>query len=245
VIVIPAVDIRGGRCVRLREGRAEAETVFSDDPVEMARRWVREGAERLHVVDLDGAFAGAPRQSALIASLAAAVAPVPVQVGGGLRDLAAVEAVLASGVRWAVLGTRAVVDSVFLRAVCAAHGPRVIVAVDGRGQRVAVKGWTETLDETVNDVGKRAADAGAAALLFTDVSRDGTELGPNVEDTAALAAAVGVPVLASGGVGKVQHLERLARIPGVGGVVVGRALYTGAVELKQALAVVGSRAGLQ
>ena len=245
MIVIPAVDIRGGRCVRLREGRAEAETVFSDDPVEMARRWVREGAERLHVVDLDGAFAGAPRQSALIASLAAAVAPVPVQVGGGLRDLAAVEAVLASRARWAVLGTRAVVDSVFLKAVCAAHGPRIIVAVDGRGQRVAVKGWTETLDETVNGVGKRAADAGAAALLFTDVSRDGTELGPNIEDTAALATAVGVPVLGSGGVGKLEHLERLARVPGVAGVVVGRALYTGAVELKQALAVVGSRAGLQ
>jgi len=245
VIVIPAVDIRGGRCVRLREGRADAETVFSDDPVEMARRWVREGAQRLHVVDLDGAFAGTPRQSALIASLVAAVAPVPVQVGGGLRDLPAVRAVLASGARWAVLGTRAVVDSVFLEAVCAAHGAQIIVAVDGRGQRVAVKGWTETLDETVSEVGKRAADAGAAALLFTDVSRDGTELGPNVEDTAALAAAVGVPVLASGGVGKVEHLERLARIPGVGGVVVGRALYTGAVELKQALAAVGARAGLQ
>jgi len=134
---------------------------------------------------------------------------------------------------------------VFLEAVCAAHGAQIIVAVDGRGQRVAVKGWTETLDETVSEVGKRAADAGAAALLFTDVSRDGTELGPNVEDTAALAAAVGVPVLASGGVGKVEHLERLARIPGVGGVVVGRALYTGAVELKQALAAVGARAGLQ
>jgi phosphoribosylformimino-5-aminoimidazole carboxamide ribotide isomerase len=245
VIIIPAVDIRDGRCVRLREGRADAETVFSDDPVEMASRWVRAGAERLHVVDLDGAFAGMPRQSALVASVVAAVAPVPVQVGGGLRNRAAVEAVLASGARWAVLGTRAVVDATFLKEICDAYGPRIIVAVDGRGQRVAVKGWTETLDETVNDAAKRAADAGAAALLFTDVSRDGTELGPNVEDTATLAAAVSVPVLASGGVGSVEHLRRLARVPGVAGVVVGRALYTGAVELKQALAVVGSRAGLQ
>jgi phosphoribosylformimino-5-aminoimidazole carboxamide ribotide isomerase len=245
VIIIPAVDIRDGRCVRLREGRADAETVFSDDPVEMATRWVRAGAERLHVVDLDGAFAGMPRQSALIASVVAAVAPVLVQVGGGLRDRAAVEAVLASGARWAVLGTRAVVDAAFLKEICGAYGPRIIVAVDGRGQRVAVKGWTETLDETVSEAGKRAADAGAAALLFTDVSRDGTELGPNVEDTAALAATVSVPVLASGGVGSLEHLRRLARVPGVAGVVVGRALYTGAVELKQALAVVGSRAGLQ
>jgi phosphoribosylformimino-5-aminoimidazole carboxamide ribotide isomerase len=245
VIIIPAVDIRGGRCVRLREGRADAETVFSDDPLEMAARWVREGAERLHVVDLDGAFAGTPRQSALVASVVAAVAPVPVQVGGGLRDRAAVEAVLASGARWAVLGTRAVVDAAFLKEICAAYGPRIIVAVDGRGQRVAVKGWTETLDETMSEVAKRAADAGAAALLFTDVSRDGTELGPNVEDTAALAATVRVPVLASGGVGSVEHLQRLARAPGVAGVIVGRALYTGAVELKRALAVAGSRAGLQ
>ena len=245
MIIIPAVDIRGGRCVRLREGRADAETVFSDDPVEMATRWMRGGAERLHVVDLDGAFAGSPRQSALIASLVAAVAPVPVQVGGGLRDEAAVEAVLASGARWAVLGTRAVVDSAFLKSICAAHGAHIIVAVDGRGQRVAVRGWTETLDDTVIEVGKRAADAGAAALLFTDVSRDGTELGPNLDDTAALAASVSVPVLASGGVGSVEHLQRLARVSGVAGVIVGRALYTGAVELKQALAVAGSRVGLQ
>ena len=185
MIVIPAVDIRGGRCVRLREGRADAETVFSDDPVAMAMRWASEGAERLHVVDLDGAFAGAARQTTLVAAIAKAVAPVPVEVGGGLRDLAAVETVLAAGARWAVIGTRAALDPTFLRDVCRAYPDRIIIAVDARGTQVAVKGWTETSSETVVDVGRRAHAAGAAALLYTDISRDGMEQGPNLTDTAA------------------------------------------------------------
>jgi phosphoribosylformimino-5-aminoimidazole carboxamide ribotide isomerase len=236
VIVIPAVDLRGGRCVRLREGRADAETVFSDDPVAMATHWKSEGAERLHVVDLDGAFAGHPKQTALIAKIVAAVAPVPVEVGGGLRDLAAVDTVLETGARWAVIGTRAALDAAFLIEVCGRHPGRVIIAVDARGTHVAVKGWTETSGERVVDVGRRARDAGAAALLYTDVSRDGLEGGPNVDDTAALAAEVVMPILASGGVASVDDLVRLAQIPGVEGAVVGRALYTGAVNLRDALA---------
>jgi phosphoribosylformimino-5-aminoimidazole carboxamide ribotide isomerase len=235
MIVIPAVDLRGGRCVRLRQGRAEAETVFSDDPVAMARRWASLGARRLHVVDLDGAFAGAPRQTALIAEIVRAVAPTPVEVGGGLRDVAAVGSVLAAGAAWAVVGTRAALDPVFLKDVCRQHPRRVIVAVDGKGPKVAIKGWTETVEETVAEVGARAADAGAAALLYTDISRDGTERGPNLEDTAALASRAGLPVLASGGVGSLEDLRRLAGIPGVEGAVVGRALYTGAVDLAAAL----------
>ena len=236
MIVIPAVDLRDGRCVRLREGRAEAETVFSDDPVAMATRWASLGAERLHVVDLDGAFAGAPRQTALVAKIVAAVAPVPVEVGGGLRDVAAVEAALEAGARWAVVGTRAALDRAFLREVCRACPGRIIVAVDARGAQVAIKGWTEVVDETVTEVGRRAQEAGAAALLYTDISRDGTETGPNVEDTAALARAVAVPVLASGGVGRVEDITALAGIPRVAGVVVGRALYTGALTLPDAIA---------
>jgi phosphoribosylformimino-5-aminoimidazole carboxamide ribotide isomerase len=236
MIVIPAVDLRDGRCVRLREGRADAETVFSDDPVAMAMQWKSLGAERLHVVDLDGAFAGAPKQTALIARIVTAVAPMPVEAGGGLRDLVAVAAVLATGARWAVVGTRAALDAAFLAEVCQRHPGRVIVAVDARGTQVAVKGWTETSGERVVDVGQRARMAGAAALLYTDVSRDGMEGGPNVDDTAALAAAVALPVLASGGVASVDDLVRLAAIPGVEGTVVGRALYTGAVDLPAAMA---------
>jgi phosphoribosylformimino-5-aminoimidazole carboxamide ribotide isomerase len=238
VIVIPAVDLREGRCVRLREGRLDAETVFSDDPVAMAERWVTAGAERLHVVDLDGAFAGVPRQTALIAKIVEAVRPVPVQAGGGLRDLAALETVLDAGVTWTVLGTRAAVDAAFLAEAGRRFGERIIVAADARGDRVAIRGWTETGELTVVELGRRARDVGAVALLYTDVSRDGTGLGPNVEATAALAMAVGLPVLASGGVGAIDQLVTLARVPGVLGTVVGRALYTGAISLPDALAAV-------
>jgi phosphoribosylformimino-5-aminoimidazole carboxamide ribotide isomerase len=236
MILVPAVDVREGRCVRLRQGRADAETVFGADPVAAAAQWAALGAPRVHVVDLDGAFAGAPRQTALIARMIAAVAPVPVEVGGGLRDEAAIETVLAAGARWAVVGTRAALDPAFLREAGRRWPDRLVVAVDARGERVAVKGWTDTVDESLTDLGRRALDAGAAALLYTDVSRDGTGLGPNVETTAALARAVPLPVLASGGVGSVADLLALAAVPGVAGVVVGRALYTGAVDLREALA---------
>ncbi|HMH51808.1 MAG TPA: 1-(5-phosphoribosyl)-5-[(5-phosphoribosylamino)methylideneamino] imidazole-4-carboxamide isomerase [Candidatus Acidoferrum sp.] len=235
MIVIPAVDLRDGRCVRLREGRSDQETVFSDDPVAMALRWTSLGAARLHVVDLDGAFAGEPRQTALVAKIVSAVAPVAVEVGGGLRDLAAVDAALDTGACWAVVGTRAALDAVFLSEVCRRHPGRIIVAVDARGPRVAVKGWTEDSGQTVADVGARARDAGAAALLYTDVSRDGMEQGPNVDDTSALARTIDLPILASGGVAVLDDLRRLAAIPGVEGTVVGRALYTGAIDLREAV----------
>jgi phosphoribosylformimino-5-aminoimidazole carboxamide ribotide isomerase len=238
MIIIPAVDLRDGRCVRLREGRSDRETVFSDDPIAMALRWVSLGATRLHVVDLDGAFAGEPRQTALIAKIVAAVAPVPVEIGGGLRDPAAVEAALETGARWAVVGTRAALDAGFLADVCRRHPGRIVVAVDARGARVAVKGWTEVSEQTVTDVGMRAREAGAAALLYTDISRDGTEQGPNVDDTAALARAIDLPILASGGVATIDDLRRLAMIPGVEAKVVGRALYTGAIDLAGAISAI-------
>jgi phosphoribosylformimino-5-aminoimidazole carboxamide ribotide isomerase len=235
VIVIPAIDLRDGRCVRLRQGRSDQETVFSEDPVAMAVSWTRLGAARLHVVDLDGAFAGEPRQTALVAKIVAAVSPVPVQVGGGLRDLEAVALALEAGARWAIVGTRAALDPEFLREVCRTWPARVIVAVDGRGSGVAIRGWTEVASETVIDVGRRARDAAAAALLYTDVTRDGTGIGPNVDETARLARAVAVPVLASGGVARLDDLRRLAEVPGVEGCVVGHALYTGAIDLAEAL----------
>jgi phosphoribosylformimino-5-aminoimidazole carboxamide ribotide isomerase len=241
VIVIPAVDVRDGRCVRLREGRADAQTVFSDDPVATAQRWRDEGGERLHVVDLDGAFAGSPRQTALIARMVEAVAPLPVEVGGGLRDLPAIAAALETGARWAVVGTRAALDAAFLKDACREYPGRIIVAVDAKGPHVAVKGWTEVIEDTVLDVGRRAVDAGAAALLYTDVSRDGMESGPNVDDTATLARALPIPVLASGGVASVEDLVRLAAVPGIEGTVVGRALYTGAVDLREAVRRVAGR----
>jgi phosphoribosylformimino-5-aminoimidazole carboxamide ribotide isomerase len=239
MLVIPAVDLRDGRCVRLRQGRSDEATVFGDDPVAAAREWVAQGARRLHVVDLDGAFAGAPRQLALVAKIVAAVAPVEVEIGGGLRDVATVEAALDTGARWVVVGTRAALDPEFLGEICRSFPGRIVVAVDARGDRVAVKGWTEVAATTATELGLRARDAGAAALLYTDVSRDGTGDGPNVEATAALAQATRAPVLASGGVASVEHLRQLAAVSGVVGTVVGRALYTGSIRLRDAIEAVG------
>ncbi len=235
MMVIPALDLRGGRCVRLRQGRPEAETVFSDDPVAVARTWAEQGAPRLHVVDLDGAFAGTPKQLRLIEEIARSI-PVPVEAGGGLRSLEAVETLLASGARWAMLGTRAALDPPFLEEACRRFAGRIIVAVDASDGKVTVDGWTQRLDIPAVDLARRAAQAGAAEVLYTDIARDGTQTGPNLSSTAAVAAAAGLPLLASGGVGSLEDLRRLAGIAGVIGAVVGRALYTGAVDLKQALA---------
>ena len=237
MMVIPAVDLRGGKCVRLFQGRAEAETVFSDDPVRTARHWAELGASRLHLVDLDGAFAGAPRQTGLIAEIVEALG-IPVEAGGGIRDLPALEHLFVAGVRWAVLGTRAALDPGFLGDACSRFPDRIIVAVDATRGKVAVEGWKRMLDTAATDLAGQAVEAGAAAILYTDISRDGTERGPNLAETRKVARAAGVPVLASGGVGSLDDLKRLAEVPGVAGAVVGRALYTGAVDLKRALEAV-------
>jgi phosphoribosylformimino-5-aminoimidazole carboxamide ribotide isomerase len=238
VIVIPAVDLQGGRCVRLVEGRVETATVFGDDPVAMAQQWAHAGARRLHVVDLDGAFAGTPRHAGVIRAMVEAIPAVPVEVGGGLRDLPTVEATLATGARWAVLGTAAALEPAFLDAACARWPGRILVGVDAVDGRVAVRGWTDVLPVTALELAARAARAGAAAVVYTDVRRDGTGRGPNLEATAALAAATPLPVIASGGIAAVDDLVRLAALPNVAGAIVGRALYTGAVDLRAAQAAV-------
>ena len=236
--VIPAIDLRGGRCVRLRQGRAEDETVFSEDPLATARDWQTQGATRLHVVDLDGAFAGRPAQTPLIRSIIDAL-DIPVQVGGGLRDLASVSAVLEAGARWAVVGTRAALDPAFLGQVCEAHEDQIIVAVDAVDGRVAVDGWKRVLELDATALARDAAGAGAAAILYTDISRDGMQGGPNVWSTDGVARAAGIPVLASGGVGALDDILQLAALTGVEGVIVGRALYSGAVDFRRAQALVG------
>ena len=235
--IVPAVDLRAGRCVRLRQGRADAETVFSDDPVATARRWQDARAPRLHVVDLDGAFAGRPAQTDLIRAMIAAV-DVPVQVGGGLRELGHVEAVLEAGARWAIVGTRAALDAAFLGQVCDRFGKRIIVGIDASDGRVAVDGWTRVLDLEAVALARDAAAAGAAGIVFTDIARDGTQSGPNRGRTEAVAQAAGIDVFASGGVGSLDDIRHLATVPALAGVIVGRALYSGAVDLATALAEV-------
>ena len=236
--VIPAVDLKGGRCVRLLHGRADAETVFSDDPVAMARRWEQEGAPRLHVVDLDGAFGGGPAQAAIVRAIVRAIA-IPVEVGGGLRTVEHVEVVLAAGARWAIVGTRAALDPQFLGQICRRFDARIIVGIDASDGRVAVDGWTRVLDLDAMALARDAAAAGADAIIYTDIARDGTQVGPNIWSTEAVARAAGIPVFASGGVGSLDDIRQVAGIPGVEGVIVGRALYTGAVRLRDALAEAG------
>jgi phosphoribosylformimino-5-aminoimidazole carboxamide ribotide isomerase len=235
--IVPAVDLKAGRCVRLVQGRADAETVFSDDPVAMARHWEESRARRLHVVDLDGAFAGRPAQTELVHAMIAAVR-IPVQVGGGLRELAHVEAVLAAGARWAIVGTRAALDPAFLGRVCERFGEQVIVGIDASDGRVAVDGWTRVLELDAIALARDATAAGAGGIVYTDIGRDGTQSGPNLWSTEAVARAAGIPVFASGGVGSLDDIRQLATVPELAGVIVGRALYSGAVDLAAALAEV-------
>ena len=234
MLVFPAIDLLGGKAVRLREGKREQVTVFSDNPVEFVVGLARPGVTRLHVVDLDGAFAGAPVQTELLAQIIAA-SPIPVEVGGGIRDRAALDAVFALGAQFVVLGTAAVRSPALVEAACRAYPGQIIIAVDARDGIVAVDGWTASGNVSAIELGQRASGWGAAALLYTDIARDGTHIGPNIEATAALAAAVSCEVIASGGVGSLDDLARLrdARIPAV---VVGRAIYDRHFTVDQAVA---------
>lgn len=231
----PAIDLLGGKAVRLEEGRRDRATVFSDTPVELVSQLARDGADRLHVVDLDGAFAGSPQQHALIRAIVEA-SPLPVEVGGGIRDRAAIDAVVAIGAAYVVLGTAAVRSPELVEAACRAYPQRIIVAVDARDGVVAVDGWTATGNVTAIELGKRAAGWGAAALLYTDVARDGLHVGPNVDATAELARAVACEVIASGGVGSLDHLRAL-RDAKIAAVVVGRAIYDKRFTVAEAAAI--------
>jgi phosphoribosylformimino-5-aminoimidazole carboxamide ribotide isomerase len=244
VIVIPAIDLLEGRAVRLRQGRREEATVYSDRPEEVAAGFAAAGATRLHVVDLDGAFTGRAANLDAIGAIVAAVPGLEVEVGGGVRELRVARRLLDLGARSVVLGTAAVRDPAFVAAACAAWPGRVIVAVDARDGRVAVAGWTEASAQTAVEVGQVAARAGAAAVLYTDISRDGLQTGPNVAATRALAAALApLPVIASGGVASLADLQELGSV-GTYAVVVGRALYEGAFTLAEALALAGGHSGV-
>jgi phosphoribosylformimino-5-aminoimidazole carboxamide ribotide isomerase len=232
VKLFPAIDLLGGLAVRLEEGKRERATVFHDRPIELVAELARDGVDRLHVVDLDGAF-GEPRQLALLASLIAA-SPIPVEVGGGIRDLPAIDSVIALGAAFVVLGTASVRSPALVEHACRAHPGRIIVAVDARDGIVAVEGWTVSGDITARDLTARAAAWGAAAVLYTDVARDGLTGGPNVEATAALTRAADIPVIASGGVGSLDDLARL-RDAGIPAVVVGRAIYEGRFTVADAV----------
>jgi phosphoribosylformimino-5-aminoimidazole carboxamide ribotide isomerase len=234
----PAIDLMNGQAVRLRQGRAEEKTVYSDDPVAVAREWEARGGDWLHVVDLDAAFRGEQTNLDVVRHIAAAIR-IPLQLGGGIRDEAAIERALDAGVARVVIGTRAAAGDDFVaRAVARFGGERIAVGIDARDGMVAVKGWTETTGVGALDLGRQAAAAGAAAIIYTDIATDGMLQGPNVAATAEMARTVPAGVIASGGVSSAADLVRLARIEGLAGAIIGRALFDGLISghLRKAMA---------
>jgi phosphoribosylformimino-5-aminoimidazole carboxamide ribotide isomerase len=232
--LIPAIDLLGGCAVRLTQGRYDAATVYDADPPAVAARFAAAGSARLHVVDLDGAKLGRPGNTAAVKAILAAAKGVPVQLGGGIRTLAAVEEWLTLGVGRAVLGTAALRDPALVKDAARRFPGRVAVGIDARDGRVAVSGWLETSETDALELARRFEDAGVAALIHTDIARDGTGEGPNLDASEAVARAVRVPVIASGGVGSLAHVHAACG-RGLAGLIVGRALYTGAVDLGRAL----------
>jgi len=242
MIVIPAVDIKGGRCVRLEQGRMEAETVFSDDPAAMAARWAAEGATLIHLVDLDGAVSKSPRNLPAVRAIVKRTG-VALQLGGGVRDLETVRHYLGEGVARIVIGTEAVRNPRLVEDACREFPERIVVGIDARDGMVAIEGWTEVTATPAADLARRFEDCGVAAINFTDIRRDGMETGPNLDATRALAEAVRIPVVASGGVSGLEDIRRLRALEpcGVVGVITGKALYTGRLSLREALAVAQGR----
>jgi len=234
--LIPAIDLLGGQCVRLRQGRYDAATVYDADPAAVATRFAEHALRRLHVVDLDGAKLGGPGNSDAVRAILAALTGVPLQLGGGIRTLAAIEAWLALGVDRVVLGTAALHDPELVRTAARRFPGRIAVGIDARDGRVAVSGWLELSETDALTLARRFEDAGVAALIHTDIARDGTGAGPNLDATEAIARAVRVPVIASGGVGSLEDV-RAACGRGLAGLIVGRALYDGSLALGRALEV--------
>jgi phosphoribosylformimino-5-aminoimidazole carboxamide ribotide isomerase len=235
LILYPAIDLKDGQCVRLVRGDMDQATVFNDAPADQARRFSEAGAAWLHVVDLNGAFEGKPVNAKAVEGILGAFKN-PVQLGGGIRTMETIETWIAAGISRVVLGTVAVKDPDLVRAACKEWPGKVALGIDARGGRVAVEGWAEVSDLEARELALRFEDAGAAAIVYTDIDRDGVLQGPNVEATAALADAVSTPVIASGGVSSVADLKALAAAPGIAGAIVGRALYDGRIDLIEALA---------
>ncbi len=236
MLLIPAIDLKDGKCVRLRQGRMDDSTIFSDDPVAMAGRWVEAGARRLHLVDLNGAFAGQPVNAQVIRRIAQAFPELPIQVGGGIRDEQAVDAYLDAGVQFVIIGTKAVQEPHFINNLCLEYPGHIIVGLDAKDGRVAVNGWSKLSKHNVIDLAQVFERYGVEAIVYTDISRDGMMQGVNVEATLRLAQAISIPVIASGGVSTLDDLRALCAVEkeGVMGAIIGRALYDGAIDLAEA-----------
>jgi len=238
MIIIPAVDIKQGKCVRLLQGRMEDTTQYSEEPLKMAQRWENEGASLIHVVDLDGAFAKEARNLKTIQTILSGI-KVPIQVGGGIRDLKTIEMYMEMGVSRVIIGSQALYDPNFVREACQKFKGRIVVGIDARNGKVAVEGWSRTSETKAIDLAKEFEACGVAAINFTDIYRDGMQTGPNIEETSALAEAVSIPIIASGGVSTIQDIKNLLKIEskGVAGVITGKALYEGTLDLREAIRI--------
>lgn len=238
MIIIPAVDIKQGKCVRLLQGRMEDATHYSDDPAVMAVKWEKQGAQLIHVVDLDGAFAKSAINFDSIAKILEQVS-VPIQVGGGIRDIKTIEKYISAGVSRVIIGSEAVYRPEFVKQACKSFPGKIVVGIDARNGMVAVEGWSRTSETRAVDLAKQFASAGVAAINFTDIHRDGMQTGPNIEETAALARAVSIPIIASGGVACIEDIKNLCKIAamGVTGVITGKALYEGTLDLGEAIRI--------
>lgn len=237
MLLIPAIDLKGGKCVRLRQGGMDDVTVFSDNPVEMARRWYDAGARRLHMVDLDGAVSGKPENATVIHDVVDALPDMDIQVGGGIRDDDTIQAYLDAGVRYVILGTKAVNAPHFVGDVCVEFPGHIIVGLDARNGKVATDGWSKLSHHDVIDMAKHFEQDGVEAIIFTDIGRDGMMEGLNLESTVELASQITIPVLASGGVTDMSDIDALCAVEeeGVQGVIIGRAIYEGTLDLRAAL----------
>lgn len=239
MLLIPAIDLKEGKCVRLRQGRMEDSTVFSDDPVAIATQWVEQGARRLHLVDLDGAFAGKPMNMGVIEAIARAHPDVPIQVGGGIRDEDTVQAYLDAGVQYTIIGTKAVSAPHFVNDLCLEFPGHIIVGLDAKDGKVAIDGWSKLSHHDVIDLAQHFESDGVAAIVYTDISRDGMMQGVNVDATRRLAEAIHIPVIASGGVTNIDDIRALCETgeEGIQGAILGRALYEGTLDLAEAQAL--------
>jgi phosphoribosylformimino-5-aminoimidazole carboxamide ribotide isomerase len=237
--LIPAIDLKDGKCVRLRQGDLDDATIFSDDPGAMARQWLSQGARRLHVVDLNGAVAGRPKNEPALREIIKAVGDIPVQVGGGIRDLETIERMLDDGVSYAVIGTAAVKNPGLLKDACAAFMGHIIVSIDAKDGRVATDGWSKLSGHEVIDLARKFEDDGVEAILYTDIGRDGMLTGVNLEATVKLAQSVRIPIIASGGIAGLEDIRALCAVEheGVMGAILGRALYEGQLDFAQAQAL--------
>jgi phosphoribosylformimino-5-aminoimidazole carboxamide ribotide isomerase len=243
MLVIPAIDLKEGRCVRLEQGLMERDTVYSDNPAAQARSWQEQGGELLHIVDLDGAFAGVPRNREAIAAIVRAI-DIPTELGGGIRDLPTIEAYLDLGVGRVILGTVAKENPQLVAEACRLFPGRIVVGIDAKDGLVAVRGWADVTEKKASELAKEMEGFGVSAIIYTDIARDGMLQGPNIEATRALAESISIPVIASGGVSSLRDIENLLAIEdsGVVGVITGKAIYTGALDLREAVELTRQKA---